>query len=773
MNIILQTGQRVIFAFLSMCLSALLIIVLIYFYLDEHLPDVSNLQNVQYQVPMQIYTSDKKLIGTFGGKYRLPVKFDEVPIMLANAFVAIEDHRFYSHLGVDFIGFMRAAKSLLKTGRKSQGASTITMQVARNFFLTKQKTFTRKFKEILLALKIDQSLSKEEILTLYMNKIYLGQGAYGVAAAAKIYYGKQLKDLTLPQIAMIAGLPQGPSKSNPISAPKRALARRNQVLLRLWQNKYISKEMYKKAILEPITAKLHRPKSEFYAPYIAETVRRKLKSILGEAVYTSGIHVYTTINSKLQRDAQLAIITGLLNYDQRHGYRGALDNWGKSKIENIQGWSKKLKKIPTYSTLQPAVIIDVEKQQSTALLKNGNIEIIPWEGIRWARKTSKWGWPGKELKSAKSVLKEGDLVYLSRKNNFWNLAQVPKIEGAIISISPKNGEIKSLVGGFSFKRSHFNRATQAKRQAGSSFKPFIYSAALNKGLTLATVYDDSPIVLTDSGINAYWRPSNVSHRFHGSTSLREALIHSRNIVSIKILQDIGIPYTLDYLKRFGFNPERLPHSLSLALGSGLTSPTQLAVGYTTFANGGYRIRPHMINKIIDQRGEIVFEASPLTAHKDAAPVLSPENAFLINDALKDVIQNGTATKAKRLNRKDISGKTGTTNDMHDAWFIGYHPHLVTAVWVGFDIPKSIHEYGAQAALPIWIDYMQKILPDLPVTISQKPPSIITARINPQNGLLANPNNENAIYEIFRAYHAPKETEPSKSQNQEDSLEYLF
>lgn len=618
------------------------------------LPDVSVLNDAHMQVPLQVYSADNKLIAEYGAKRRAPVSLDQVPPQLIQAILATEDARFYSHPGVDFIGIARAAVAVISSGRKVEGASTITMQVARNFFLTRKKTYSRKIKEILLAIKIDRVLTKQKILELYLNKVYFGNRAYGVAAAAEVYYGKSLSQLTLPEMAMIAGLPQAPSRNNPLTNPTNALKRRNHVLKRMLEVGYINQAVYEKATQAPLTAHYHEEKIHVHARYVAEMAREAVFAMYGERAYDSGLKVYTTITSDMQNDAVQALQSGLTAYSVRHG----------------------------------------GSQNAT-----------------------------------------------------------PKVQGAIVVLNPKTGAILALQGGFDFQLSPFNRVLQAERQPGSSFKPFLYSAAFEKGYTLSTTVNDAPIMMRDSGENAWWRPENDTQEFYGPTRLRVALAQSRNLVAIRLLRDIGIPYALNYIQRFGFDAQELPNSLSLALGSGVVTPMQLTAGYAVFANGGYRVAPFFIEKIVAQNNTVLYQAAP----QNPVAVITPQNAYLITQGLHEVIKSGTAKAAMSLNRHDLAGKTGTTNDQVDAWFAGFNNNLLATVWVGFDSSeKSLHEYGAQAALPIWMQFMKAALVNQPEASMPQPPNIITARVDAQTGLLASAADKNALFEVFQKDELPKQ-----------------
>ncbi|HAU0837282.1 penicillin-binding protein 1A [Legionella pneumophila serogroup 1] len=741
---------------------------LLYLYLESQLPNVDSLKTVQLQVPLQIFSKEGLLIQEYGEKKRIPVTYDEIPPTLIHALIATEDQRFFEHPGVDVMGLGRAAVSMLKTGTKSQGGSTITMQVARNFFLSRKKTFLRKFNEIMLAIKIDRELSKEKILELYLNRVYLGNRAYGVGAAAMVYFGKSLKDLNLAELAMIAGLPQAPSTQNPIANPLAAKKRRDHVLERLLEEHYINEEQYQNAVNQPITAKYHGTNIKVEAPYVAEMIRQSLYDNFGPEAYTKGYKVYTTIDGKLQNTANEVVEKNLIAYDHRHGYRGPIANIGEKDSQSPKIRQKYLRQYPELNSLIPAVVTEVREKEATAALQNGQIIIIPWEGMSWARPALKrGGWVGKSPTKAQQVVAAGDIIYVHPTEKSWQLAQIPEAESAMVAMNPKNGAIEVLVGGFNFSKSKFNRATQSSRQPGSSFKPFVYAAALNNGYNLATLINDAPIVVDDPSQPNLWRPHNVNLKFNGPTRLKQALVQSKNLVSIRILDDIGIDYTIDFLTRFGFNKKSLPRALSLALGSLSISPMDLTTAYAVFANGGYKVEPYLIDHITDADGKILLQAKPsvvcdpcdkdkIDASTLAPRVISEDIAFLINTALRDVIQHGTGRAARVLNRQDIAGKTGTTNDQVDAWFAGFNPNLVVTTWIGFDNPKSLHEYAANLALPLWIDFMKVALKDKPETELKQPENVIAVRIDPVSGLLAKPNQENGIIEYFRQNEVPSE-----------------
>lgn len=737
MNLIQKIFKNGFLAVFSLIITGFLLLGGVIFFVYLGLPDVSTLKNMQLQVPLRVFTKDGKLIAEYGENHRIPVGLDQVPKKLVQGILATEDQRYFEHPGVDMIGLVRAARELVVTGRKSQGASTITMQVARNFFLTRQKTYGRKLNEILLALKIDANLSKEKVLELYLNKIYLGQRAYGVAAAADVYFGKTLSQLNLAEMAMLAGLPQAPSRDNPIDNPTAALERRNHVLERMLTNGYITQEEYEKAVATPLNAKLHSRLNTVEAPYVGEMVRAAMIEAYGESAYTNGLKVYTTVDSNLQVAANNALRNGLLRYDQRHGYRGP-----EKHISKPSQWLAKLNQLPTINGMHAAVVTKNSGGMITAMLQNRKKVTLQSASFR------------------SSKLRKGDVIRIKGQGNQWALTQIPSAEAAIVSIDPNSGQILALTGGFSFLQSPYNRATQAKRQPGSSFKPFIYSAALDKNFTLASVINDAPIEQYIPGSNTVWRPQNSNLKFYGPTRFRFGLVHSRNTVSIRILQAIGVPYAIDYASKFGFDSAEMPRNLTLALGTNSVTPMQLASGFATFANGGYRIKPFFIDHVTDDKDNELYKANAPSLER----AITPENAYLMNSVLQDVIRQGTGHRANALGRRDIAGKTGTTNDQMDGWFAGYNGDVVTTVWVGFDQRKSLNEYGADAALPIWIDFMRIALANKPEHTMSQPPDIVRLRVNPYSGY-----DGYGFTELFDKSHLPAE-EPSSNDTEQTSLE---
>ena len=760
-------------------------------YLLPQLPDISNLQDVKLQIPLRIYSQDNSLIAEFGEKRRKPILIDEVPASAVQAFLAAEDDRFYQHPGVDWQGIMRAVIHLVRTGDKTQGGSTITMQVARNFFLSREKTYLRKLNEIFLALKIERELSKDKILELYLNKIYLGHRSYGIAAASQTYYGVAIHELTLAQIAMLAALPKAPSSTNPITSPERAKNRRNYVLQRMLEENFISEDDLQAAITAPITANLHNPQVEVEAPYVAEMIRKQLIEQYGNSAYISGLQVTTTIIDKNQTAANQALRKALSDYDERHGYRGPEHQYDLKAEDDETTWKRLLESFPTIGHLYPALVVQVNDQSITTYLSGLGLIDIEWSGLSWARAHLSENRRGAKPKSVSEFLKTGDVVRVSEDSEGkWKLAQIPEVEGGFVSMDPNDGATMALVGGFDFQRSKFNRVTQAYRQPGSGFKPFIYSSGLAAGNTAATLVNDAPVVFDDPGIEDVWRPENYSHKSYGPTRLREGLTHSRNLVSIRLLDAIGIPFALEHIKKFGFNIDELPKNLSLSLGSATLTPWQMASAYCVFANGGYKIEPYLIETISTNEGEILYQADPVSVCRVCVPqeddpdvdsqldepqsdaqqtldqidnkskyaqrVVDERNIWIMNSITRDVIKHGTGRRALVLKRQDMSGKTGTTNDQRDAWFYGYNANIVGVAWVGFDKfqPLGSRETGARAALPIWVEYMKTALEDLPESILPEPTGLVYARINKTTGKLARPDDQDTMFEVFRTEYAP-------------------
>jgi len=795
--------------------------VMIYKRLEPNLPDIDALNDVELHVPLLVYSKDGKLLAEFGEKRREQLLIEDTPQVLIDAVLASEDDRFYEHPGVDYQGLMRAGINLIKTGKKGQGGSTITMQVARNIYLSPEKTYLRKINEILLSLKIERQISKASILELYLNIPYLGNRAYGVASAAKVYYGKSVADLTLAEAAMIAGLPKAPSKYNPIVNPERAMIRRNYVLRRMFELSKITEQEYKDALASPVTATLHQTPSEVEASYVSEMARAQMVAWLGPKAYTGGYKLYTTIDSKHQEAANAALRRALVAYEKRHGFRLP----GKMSAEDAQAQETidiQLAELPSHGDLRPALIVATDSASAQAVLIGGEQISIAWEQMEWASPRSEEDKEKPALTTPGEILSTLDMVYVEADvNGVYSLAQMPEVEGAFVALSPQSGKIVALVGGFDFYRSKFNRITQAYRQPGSNFKPFIYSAALEHGDTPASIYNDTPVVLEDNVLEDEWRPRNYSGRFFGPTRLREALVKSRNLVSIRVLQELGIPRAVRYAERFNFEERSLPRNLSLALGSGDMTPLQLASAYTIFANGGYSTKPRFIEKILDSAGEIVYQSAVVQkcetdeacaelekenngigAIEDVAVVdesgdedeglalaaanaqsasdaenakeysgipvaplvitakrvVEERNAYIMRSIMGEVVDRGTARRAKELGRSDLAGKTGTTNDLYDAWFTGFNQQLVATAWVGYDEQQSMgpKESGGRAALPMWMDYMRVALEGVPEASDLQPEGIATVRIDKKTGKLATPGADGTYFEYFREENIPTE-----------------
>ncbi|NIP72108.1 MAG: penicillin-binding protein 1A [Gammaproteobacteria bacterium] len=760
-----------------------------YLYLAPQLPSIESLKDVRLQVPLRIYTADRRLIAEFGEKRRAPVRYDQVPDRMLHAFLAAEDDRFFSHPGVDYQGLLRAALHLIRTGEKGQGGSTITMQVARNFFLSSEKTYLRKLNEIFLALKIERELSKKEILELYLNKIYLGHRAYGVQAAAQVYYGKRIDELTVAETAMIAGLPKAPSRYNPIVNPERAVQRRNYVLGRMRELRYLGPQAYREASKAPVSASVHGLNVEVTAPYLAEMVRAEMVERFGTEAYTAGYEVVTTIRAGHQEAANEALRETLLEYDRRHGYRGPERHL--DQVQDPTVWDRALDDTPAVGTLMPGLVVEVQDQAAQVYLGRGREIHLDWEALSWAQPYIDANRRGPEPETAGDVLSRGALIRVEHLGEGrWRLAQVPEVSGALVALAPRDGAVTALVGGFDYYRSKFNRVTQARRQPGSNFKPFIYSAALSSGFTPASLINDAPVVFEDPALESTWRPENYSGRFYGPTRLREALVHSRNLVSIRLLRAIGVDTAIGYIQRFGFQRAELPRNLSLALGSATVTPLKVVSAYSVFANLGFRVAPHFIREIRAADGRTLYRAEPAVAcaqcdrgtggaarrrpgplwAKDRPPrrlarrAISPQIAYLMNTMMRDVIRRGTGRRARVLGRDDLAGKTGTTNDQRDAWFSGFNHAVVATAWVGFDQvrPLGRGETGSRAALPMWIRFMDDVLKGVPERALQQPPGLVTVRIDPETGLLAGGDTPNAVFETFRADMVPKRVAEASS-----------
>lgn len=755
----------------------------LYFYIVPRLPDVELLREIELETPLLIYSREGLLIGEFGEKRRSPITYEEIPERFIQAILAAEDDQFFSHPGIDPGSLLRAAWQLIQNGRIKSGGSTITMQVAKNYFLSQERTFDRKLKEILLAIKIERDLSKQEILNLYINKIYLGNRAYGIQAAAEVYYGKKITALNLSEIAMIAGLPKAPSTFNPIVNPERAGIRRDWILGRMFILKYISQAEHDAAIAVPPATHYHGAQRDLQAEHIAEMARQEVLARYGTKAYTSGMQVITTINTQLQGSANQATLAGILKYDRRHGYRGIEAHIDLNEVASPEARLSKIMALPAFTGLQRALISGIDGKQASFLLESGEELSLPWEKILgWTgRKVSPTAVP-RSAKPGREPFSPGALVRLFKEpDGNWILAQPPLAQTALLSVDANSGAILALVGGLNADSSHFNRATQGERQPGSSFKPFIYSAALEHGFTPASIIDDAPLVFQTSPFEPEWRPENSGGDFSGPIRLRQALYLSKNLVSIRLLQAIGPGAAIDYIQKFGFPRERLPRDLTLALGTGTVTPLELTRGYTILANGGFKVEPYLIEAIYDRYGQELYRAHPAlvcrnceandtnssndstaeetTAATEVAPrIMDARTQYLISDMLKDVITKGTGRAAQALNRHDLAGKTGTTNEGKDAWFVGFTPNLVTTVWVGYDQPKSLGEYefGGTAALPIWIDFMRSALDGSDEVQLQQPPGIVAVRIDPLTGDRASPGMDDAIFELFKAEDVPQQ-----------------
>ncbi len=764
-----------------------------YVYLRPALPDVSSLRAVQLQVPLRIFTRDGKLIASFGEQRLIPVRYDQLPKKLIQAFLATEDDRFFQHHGVDWQGVLRAAVANLKAGGIRQGASTITMQVSRDMFLNARRDMKRKMSEVYISLLMEAEFSKEEIFTLYVNKIFLGQRAYGVAAAADVYFGKTLDQLSIAEMATLAGLPAAPSSINPVANSEAATTRRAHVLGRMLDLGYIGQGEYDVARATPMESRLHLPAIEVDAPYVAEMVRNELQMKYGDSVYTAGYRVFTTIDSRLENAATVALRTGLLQYDRRHGYRGATAKVDLSKLNSARDFDAQLDEYPVVGGLKPAIVQRLEPKSARLYVRDLGFVTLPWDRLNWARRQLPDELVDRAPTDTSEFMAPGDVVYtVGRTAEQLQFVQVPQAQSALVSVDPRDGAIVALVGGFDFGMSKFNRVTQARRQPGSGFKPFVYAAAFDKGFTPASVLLDAPVVVDEEGKEQPWRPKDIEGDFKGPIRLREALVESRNLVSVRLMRDIGGDYTRDYLTRFGFDKSQMPNDLTLAIGTAELSPLQVVIGYAAFANGGFKVTAYFIDRVEDAYGKVLQQADPAIAcflcthaqtppprgvggksvQTDQAPsdgktVISPKNlapqiirpqiAYLLADMMADVVKRGTGASARVLNRDDIAGKTGTTNDAHDAWFNGFNGDLVTTVWSGFDQDRSLgpREQGARTALPTWIYYTHDALAGAPKRGVPIPDGIVTVRIAPDTGLLASSDNPNGILEKFIEGNLPK------------------
>ncbi len=791
------------------------------------LPSVESLKDIRLQVPLRVYSADDQLMAEIGEQRRMPATLEEMPDQLKVAFLAAEDDRFYSHPGIDWRGTTRGVWLYARSmGRgRVPGGSTITQQVARRFFLSTDYSITRKLREILLAIKIERELSKDEIFELYLNKEFLGHRAYGVGAAAQVYYGKTIDELTLAESAMIAALPKAPSRDNPISGPRQAMIRRNWILDRMLRLGYIDETAHAEARAEPNNARYHGPVVALNAPWVTEMVRRDVVGRLGaDEAYSGGYSAYTTVQSRLQRAADQAVRDGLQAYDRRHGWRGPERHLDESTMSDPDAVTDELERTRAVADLLPAVVIAADEEQAELLLRGGESVRLELDDVTWARPFISADAIGARPSAVSDVLSAGDLVRLRHDGEGWRLAQIPQAEAALVSMDAETGAIVALVGGLDFGRNQFNRVVQSRRQPGSAFKPFIYAAALDHGFTAASVVNDAPVVVDDPSMERAWKPTNFSRRFHGPTRLREAMIHSRNLVSVRLLMDMGVDYARDYISDFGFERAQLPNGPSMALGSASLTPLSMTAAYAVFANGGYAVPPQYLHSVLDGNGQIVLEPEwrtlcrecpdippapepleiddsddtngsapalrrlalngdradttdpndnpalpgpPRPTHADR--VLQPQTAWLIDSMLSDVVTSGTGRRALALERTDLAGKTGTTNDLRDTWFAGYGGGLVTTVWLGMDDNQTLgrQEQGGRTALPLWVDFMAVALQDRPEYRQPMPVGLAQALINPETGQRARPGTTGAIEEWFHADNLPPLEESADSRNDAD------
>ena len=719
------------------------------------LPSLEVLTDYQPKIPLRVYSADGKLIGEFGEERRAVVKLADVPQPMINAILAAEDERFYQHSGVDYMGVARAALSNFVSGGVRQGASTITMQVARNFFLSKERTLTRKFNEMLLAFKIEANLSKDQILELYINQIYLGQRAYGFAAAGQIYFGKRLAELTLAEAAMLAGLPKAPSSYNPLANPRRAKLRQHYVLRRMRELQLISDEELTAADKQAIVVKRQINEYPVRAEFFAEMARQAVYERYQEDAYAKGIRVYTTLVTSHQEAAYAAVRRGVLEYDRRHAYRGPERYVELSAKPGDEALEDALQESVDSDDLYAAVVVEAGPGRVKAYRKGGEWIEIKEDGLKFAARML-----GEKAPPAQRI-RRGSVIRVQKDGKGrWQIVQLPAVEASLVSVDPRDGAIRALVGGFDFNRNQFNHAVQALRQAGSSFKPFVYSAALEKGFTAATVVNDAPLTFTAAQTGSEpWEPKNYDGKFEGPMRLRTALVKSKNLISVRILQAISPQYAQDYITRFGFDPKMHPAYLTMALGAGNVTPLQMASAYSIFANGGYRVAPYFVERVEDARGNVLFEAKPAAAGAGAERVIDARNAYIMSTIMRDVVRAGTGARAMKLGRGDLAGKTGTTNEFVDAWFCGWGGDLVAIAWIGFDTPQTLgrNETGAQAALPIWMGYMGPALKGVPEQALTPPGGVVAVRVNPETGMRV-ADAQSGVVDYFYQEFLPPEQE---------------
>jgi penicillin-binding protein 1A len=793
-----RIALKVLMGVTAITLAAGYALVCSYIYLEPTLPSVAAMKNNELAVPLRVYSNSGDLIAQIGEQRRNPVRFEQIPDIVKNAFIAAEDDQFFEHHGFDWKGILRALFVNATSAGFAQGASTITMQTARSAFFTQDQTVRRKLQEIFVTQRLEHDFTKQEILALYLNVIFFGQRSYGVAAAAETYFGKPLDELTLGEAATLARVPQSPSRFNPITNPAGAAERRAYVLRRMRELGYIDAAAAEAASKEVVRAKAHRALADVEAPYVAEMVRLEIVRRFGAAAQEAGYKVYTTIDGRLQKAANRALRLGLVDYTRRHGWRGATNKVELAGTENTDGLEMLLDEYGSVGLLQPALVVCVGDKQAQVYVKGLGLAPIEWAGMSWARRRSNELALGPEPKTAGEILARGDIVYVEREKADApaELAQVPEAESALVAIDPNNGAILSLVGGFDyFEGGMYNRVTQARRQPGSGFKPFMYAAALAGEFTPASMILDAPIIMDDPNLEEVWRPENSGGGFRGPMRLREALVLSRNLVSIRLLKELGVRPVIDYVQNFGFAKERLPNNLTLALGSMGATPLEVATGFAVFANGGFRIEPFYIDRIEGPGGQIVYSAEPHTVCAECTPpvkvvsdaeraknaeisatvvpptpleasarrtvpadrVISPQVSFLMNDMMKDVITRGTGRRALALGRTDLRGKTGTTNDNLDTWFNGFNDSLVTSVWVGMDDPGPLGEgeEGARTALPIWVEFMREALRGVPEKPRSAPEGIVELKVNALTGGTRDADID-PLFEYFRTDKLPTE-----------------
>ena len=814
-NVLTRITAALAASVLSLALLVLMGLAGAYQYLAPEIPEADALRTIKTQVPLRVYSRDARLIAQIGEQRRIPLRWEEIPPVVVDAFLAAEDDRFFEHPGVDWQGLVRAMAANVTPGARLQGGGTITMQLARNTVLTSERTLRRKLKEVFLALRLERSFTKQEILTLYLNRIFLGQRAYGVGAAAEVYFDKHARDLSLAEAALIAGLPRAPSHDNPVASVERARDRRSYVLRRMLELGKIDQAAHDAADSVPISSRMYGPIVELEAPYVAEMARAEMVRQHGPDALTAGYSVYTTVDSRLQQAANVATWRAILEYDRRHGYRGPAEQLDPAILGDARALGQAFRRHPGRGSLVTAVVTSVADRSAEVVRRNGAMHTLDWDALSWARPTldSLKDAMGPAPKSARDVVAPGHVVYLEPlPEGRVRLAQLPAVAGALVALDPTDGAIVSLVGGFDFGASKYNRVTQARRQPGSAFKPFLYSAALERGFTPATLVNDAPIVLPGGGGaegGEEWRPQNITRKFYGPTPVREGLVRSRNLVSIRLLRGAGVGFATQHIAGFGFSPAALPANLTLALGTGQVTPLEMARGFSVFANGGALVTPYFIDSVRDVAGREVFRAEPLLAcslcavaaapadpsaadpagpeaaagivppsnetpgatvpgeaqateslvppARRAPQAITPANAFVMTDMMLDVVQRGTATRANALGRRDLAGKTGTTSDRRDTWFVGYNADLTAAAWVGFDQERPLgeQEEGGRTALPMWVYFMEEALRDRPEHRQPEPPGVVRMWVSRETGAPTRAGAPGALFEAFIEQYAPQ------------------